>query len=131
MDIKEKKKTILIVEDEKDLLESYKELITMGGYNVVTASDGYEGLDYLSRNVGHVDLVLLDLMMPGVDGLEVLKAVQADKEKYGDMPIIVLTNMSSELVIKDAFNLGASSYFVKSDLDYEGLLRELNKYLGD
>jgi CheY-like chemotaxis protein len=125
------KKTILIVEDEKDLLESYKELITMGGYNVVTASDGYEGLDYLSRNVGHVDLVLLDLMMPGVDGLEVLKAVQADKEKYGDMPIIVLTNMSSELVIKDAFNLGASSYFVKSDLDYEGLLRELNKYLGD
>lgn len=125
------KKTILIVEDEKDLLESYKELITMGGYNVVTASDGYEGLDYLSRNVGHVDLVLLDLMMPGVDGLEVLKAVQADKEKYGDMPIIVLTNMSSELVIKDAFNLGASSYFVKSDLDYEGLLRELNKHLGD
>ncbi|HPB48221.1 MAG TPA: response regulator [Exilispira sp.] len=125
------KKTILIVEDEKDLLESYKELITMGGYNVVTASDGYEGLDYLSRNVGHVDLVLLDLMMPGVDGLEVLKAVQADKEKYGDMPIIVLTNMSSELVIKDAFDLGASSYFVKSDLDYEGLLRELNKYLGD
>jgi len=125
------KKTILIVEDEKDLLESYKELITMGGYNVVTASDGYEGLDYLSRNVGHVDLVLLDLMMPGVDGLEVLKAVQADKEKYGDMPIIVLTNMSSELVIKDAFDLGASSYFVKSDLDYEGLLRELDKYLGD
>lgn len=125
------KKTILIVEDEKDLLESYKELITMGGYNVATASDGYECLDYLSRNVGHVDLVLLDLMMPGVDGLEVLKAVQADKEKYGDMPIIVLTNMSSELVIKDAFNLGASSYFVKSDLDYEGLLRELDKYLGN
>jgi len=39
--------------------------------------------------------------------------------------------MSSELVIKDAFDLGASSYFVKSDLDYEGLLRELDKYLGD
>jgi CheY-like chemotaxis protein len=125
------KKTILIVEDEKDLLESYKELVTMGGYNVVAVSDGYEGLDYLARNVGHVDLVLLDLMMPGVDGLEVLKSVQSDKEKYGDMPIIVLTNMSSELVIKDAFDLGASSYFVKSDLDYEGLLRELDKYLGD
>jgi len=69
--------------------------------------------------------------MPGVDGLEVLKAVQSDKEKYGDMPIIVLTNMSSELVIKDAFDLGASSYFVKSDLDYEGLLKELDKYLGN
>ncbi|MGI5897943.1 MAG: response regulator [Candidatus Dojkabacteria bacterium] len=123
-------KTILIVEDEKDLLESYKELIGMGGYSVATAIDGYHGLDYLANNIGHVDLVLLDLMMPGVDGLEVLRAIKADKEKYGDMPIIVLTNMSSELVIKEAFDLGASSYLVKSDLDYDGLLKELNKYLG-
>ncbi len=123
-------KTILIIEDEQDLLDSYKELISMGGYSVATSIDGYHGLDYLATNIGHVDLVLLDLMMPGVDGLEVLRAIKADKDKYGDMPIIVLTNMSSELVIKEAFDLGASSYLVKSDLDYDGLLKELNKYLG-
>ena len=69
-------------------------------------------------------------MMPGVDGLEVLRAVRADSEKYGDMPIIVLTNMTSENVIKESFDLGSSSYLVKTDMDYQGLVKELNKYLG-
>lgn len=123
-------KTILIVEDEKDLLDSYKELVSAAGYNVLVALDGYQGLDQLAKNIGQVDLVLLDLMMPGVDGLEVLRAVKADPEKYGNMPIVVLTNMTSDLVVKDAFDLGASSYLVKTDLDYDGLVKELNKYLG-
>ncbi len=123
-------KTILIVEDEKDLLDSYKELVSSAGYNVLPALDGYQGLDQLAKNIGQIDLVLLDLMMPGVDGLEVLRAVKADPEKYGNMPIVVLTNMTSDLVVKDAFDLGSSSYLVKTDLDYDGLVKELNKYLG-
>lgn len=123
-------KTILIVEDEKALLDSYKELVEAAGYNPMVASDGYQGLDILSKHVGSVDLVLLDLMMPGVDGLEVLRAVKANTEKYGEMPIVVLTNMTSEAVIKESFELGSSSYLVKTDLDYEGLVKELNKYLG-
>lgn len=123
-------KTILIVEDEKDLLDSYKELVSAAGYNVLAALDGYQGLDQLAKNIGQIDLVLLDLMMPGVDGLEVLRAVKSDQEKYGNMPIVVLTNMTSDLVVKDAFDLGSSSYLVKTDLDYDGLVKELNKYLG-
>jgi DNA-binding response OmpR family regulator len=126
----DRSKTVLIVEDEKDLLESYKELVETAGYVCMTALDGYEGLDMMSKNVGSIDLVLLDLMMPGVDGLEVLRAVRADSEKYGDMPIIVLTNMTSENVIKESFDLGSSSYLVKTDMDYQGLVKELNKYLG-
>lgn len=123
-------KVILVVEDEKDLLASYKELVESAGYVCMTASDGYEGLDTLSKNLGVVSVVLLDLMMPGVDGLEVLRAIKKDSGKYGDMPVIVLTNMTSENVIKEAFDLGASSYLVKGDLDYPGLVKELNKYLG-
>ncbi len=126
----DKSKVILIVEDEKELLESYKELVESAGYVCMTASDGYEGLDTLSKNVGGIDLVLLDLMMPGVDGLEVLRAVKADPDKYGDIPIIVLTNMTSENVIKESFDLGSSSYLVKTDMDYQGLVKELTKYLG-
>lgn len=126
----DKSKVILIVEDEKELLESYKELVESAGYVCMTASDGYEGLDILSKNVGGIDLVLLDLMMPGVDGLEVLRAVKADPDKYGDIPIIVLTNMTSENVIKESFDLGSSSYLVKTDMDYQGLVKELTKYLG-
>jgi CheY-like chemotaxis protein len=126
----QKSNVILVVEDEKELLESYKELVESAGYVCMTALDGYQGLDIMAKNVGTISLVLLDLMMPGVDGLEVLRAVRSDPEKYGDMPIVVLTNMTSESVIKESFDLGSSSYLVKTDIDYQGLVKELNKYLG-
>lgn len=123
-------KTILIIEDEKDLLDSYKELVESVGFNSMIAADGYQGLDILASQLGNIDLVLLDLMMPGVDGLEVLKAMKTNKEKYGDIPVVILTNMTSDTVIKEAFDLGASSYLVKIDLDYESLVKEIEKYLG-
>lgn len=121
---------ILIVEDEAPLLDSYAELVQAAGFTPLKALDGYQGLDILANNIGLIDLVLLDLMMPGVDGLEVLKTVKGNEEKYGTMPIIILTNMTSESVVKEAFNMGASSYLVKTDLDYEGLMKELDKFLG-
>ena len=127
----DKKKTILVVEDEKDLLDSYKELVENAGFTCLTANDGYHGLDVMAQQSGMIGLVLLDLMMPGVDGLEVLRAVKASPDKYGDMPVVVLTNMTSDAVIKEAFDLGASSYLVKTDINYEGLIKELNKYLGE
>ena len=123
-------KTVLVVEDEKELLESYQEIIETAGYNVIGVTDGYQALDVLGKRHKEVDLILLDLMMLGVDGLEVLKAIRADKEKYGEAPVIILTNMTSESVIRESFTLGASSYLVKTDLDYEGLVKELNKYIG-
>ncbi len=121
-------KKILIIEDEEPLLDSYAKLVEMAGYIAVKASDGYQGLDILANNLDQIDLVLLDLMMPGVDGLEVLKTIKNNEEKYGKMPIVILTNMTSESVVKEAFNLGATSYLVKIDLDYEGLVKELKKF---
>ncbi|HKM19881.1 MAG TPA: response regulator [Candidatus Dojkabacteria bacterium] len=123
-------KRILVVEDEKDLLESYKELIETAGYDALAVSDGYQALDALDKNKGKIALVLLDLMMPGIDGLEVLRTITSNKEKYGEMPIVILTNMTSESIIRETFELGASSYLVKTDLDYDGLVKELGKYLG-
>lgn len=123
-------KKILVVEDEKVLLDSYAELVESAGYIPMKASDGYQALDILSNNLDQIDLVLLDLMMPGVDGLEVLKTIKNNEEKYGKMPIVVLTNMTSESIIKEAFNMGATSYLIKTNLDYEGLVKELNKFFG-
>lgn len=123
-------KRILIVEDEKDLLDSYKELVETAGYDAYAVSDGYQALDTLDKNKGKIDLVLLDLMMPGIDGLEVLRTIKTNTGKYGEMPIVVLTNMTSESIIRETFELGASSYLVKTDLDYDGLVKELGKYLG-
>ena len=123
-------KKILIVEDEKSLLDSYAELVESAGHVAMKAADGYQGLDLLANNLDQIDIVLLDLMMPGVDGLEVLKTIKNNEDKYGTMPIIILTNMTSESVVKEAFNIGATSYLVKTDLDYEGLVKELDKFLG-
>jgi CheY-like chemotaxis protein len=128
--MEEKNKTVLIIEDNEALVNSYSEALEAGGYKTIKALDGYQGLDSMSKNVGTIDLVLLDLMMPGVDGLEVLRTVKDNEEKYGSLPIVILTNMTSENVIKDAFDLGATSYLVKTDLDYEGLIKEVNKFLG-
>jgi CheY-like chemotaxis protein len=125
-----KDKTVLIIEDNEDLVNSYAESLESVGFNAIKALDGYQGLDIMSKQAGNIDLVLLDLMMPGVDGLEVLRTVKEDADKYGEAPIVVLTNMTSENVIKEAFSLGATSYLVKTDLDYEGLIKEVNKFLG-
>lgn len=124
-------KTVLVVEDERLLLDSYKEIIEKAGHMCIDKSDGYEALDYLATHKDEVDLVLLDLMMPGVDGLEILGAIKRNEMKYGTPPIVVLSNMTSDTVIQDAFALGASSYLVKLDLDYNGLVKELDKYLGN
>ena len=124
------KKKILVIEDNKDLINSYIEALETGSYDTLKALDGYQGLDIMSKNFGNIDLVLLDLMMPGVDGLEVLRTVKENEEKYGSVPIVILTNMTSENVIKEAFSLGATSYLVKTDLDYEGLIKEVSKFLG-
>lgn len=123
-------KKILVVEDERPLLDFYAKLVESAGYITMKASDGYQALDILSNNLDQIDLVLLDLMIPGVDGLEVLKTIKNNEDKYGKMPIVVLTNMTSESIIKEAFNIGATSYLVKMGLDYDILVKELNKYFG-
>lgn len=120
--------TILIVEDEVPLLETYAEILTGQGYTVLKADNGYKGLELLEQNLNKVSVMILDLMMPGMDGLEVLRKVKADAAKYGNPPTVVLTNMTSERVIKEAFMIGANSYLIKSELEAEDLLREVKKF---
>jgi DNA-binding response OmpR family regulator len=122
-------KKILIIEDEEMLLETYAEALSRSGYDVVKANDGYKGLDMLENYKDELSLVILDLMMPGLDGLEVLRIKQEATEKYGKAPVLVLTNMSSEKAIKEAFDIGAVSYLIKMEMDMESLLKEAQKIL--
>jgi CheY-like chemotaxis protein len=119
-------KYIMIVEDEEALLESYSEIILSQGYSVLKMKDGYEALAALEKNHS-VALIFLDLMMPGMDGLEVLETIKSDKNKYGEMPVIILTNMVSERVVREAFTLGAKSYLVKTEIAFEDLINEVKK----
>ena len=126
----ENQRVILIIEDEIPLLRSYGELLESAGYNVLLAESGHKGLEMLSSNIGGIDLMLLDLMMPGIDGLDVLRVINKDHSKYGDMPILILTRMKNETIVKETFALGVSSYLVKTDTDASGLLKEIDKFLG-
>lgn len=123
------KKKILVVEDESPLLESYIEILEGAGYDVVSGADGYKGLEVLAEHKDSVSLMLLDLMMPGMDGLEVLRSIKNEPEKYNHPPVIVLTNMTSERVIKEAFIIGADSYLIKTELETEDLVNEIEKVL--
>ncbi len=122
-------KKILIVEDEEMLLDSYSEILEHAGFSVVKAVDGYKGLELLETYKEELSLVVLDLMMPGLDGLEVLRIKHEDKSKYGNSPVLVLTNMTSEKAIKEAFDIGAVSYLIKTEMDADSFVKEVKKII--
>lgn len=107
------KKRILLIEDETLIVDMYKEKLKFEGFRVTTAMDGKKAL---TRAKQGADLILLDVLMPGLNGFEVLKRLKADKET-ADIPVIVLTNIGTEATANDknfALSLGAADYMVKS-----------------
>ena len=105
---------ILIVDDDQLLVTMYEKKFEKDGYEVSTALNGEEGLKKIKEEEPTV--VLLDIMMPGVNGLEVLAAVKKDP-KIKDIPIILLTNLArGEEDIHKGLEMGAVAYLVKSRL---------------
>ncbi|RJR26317.1 response regulator [candidate division WWE3 bacterium] len=123
----EEKKTVVLVEDEHDLRVLYQEILVNSGYNVEVAADGVTGLEKIKALTWH--LLLLDIMLPGQDGLKVLQEISRDADlKKG--PIITLTNLNSEHIIKEAFNLGADGYLIKSEITPDKILEEVKSFIG-
>ena len=104
------KEKILIVEDEKDIVKMLEYNLKKEGFRVVDARDGEDALDLASRE--HPDLILLDLMLPGMDGLEVCKALKKES-KTGSIPVIMLTAKSQESDKVVGLELGADDYVTK------------------
>lgn len=120
-------KKILIVDDDLYIRELYEEVLKDAGYDVSTASDGEEGLAKISE--GGFDLVLLDVMMPKVDGLGVLQQTSKNPPKTKNGQIILLTNLSHDPIIKDALENGAASYLIKADLTPDQLTDKVKDFL--
>jgi DNA-binding response OmpR family regulator len=118
---------ILIVEDEKDIREVYVEVLTNAGYRVDQAGDGEVGMQKIKE--GKWELLLLDIMLPGKDGLKILKEI---KETPGlkKGPVIALTNLNSENVIHEVFNSGADGYLIKSEITPDKVIEEIEKVFG-
>ena len=117
-------KKLLIVEDEQDIRELYSEILRDEGYEVTEAWDGEVGLK--TALSGRFDIILLDVMLPKVDGLKILKEIKK-KPELSKIPIILLTNLGADAVIKEAFTLGAEAYVIKSEYTPDQVINEVNK----
>jgi len=112
--------TILVIDDEKDIVELIRYNLVQAGYRVVSALDGQQALDLARRE--HPDLVVLDLMLPTLPGTEVARILRQD-EKTRAIPIIMLTARGSEIDRIVGFELGADDYVVKPFSPRELVLR--------
>lgn len=120
-------KRILVVEDDQFLREFYQELLVTEGYSVDVAPDGEIGLSKIRSN--DYDLVLLDLMLPKKDGVQILRDLKTAPAKPHKVMIVVLTNLGQDTVIKECFDLGAEGYLIKSALNPDQVLTEVKNYL--
>ena len=120
-------KRILIVEDDQFLREFYQELLTAEGYFIDVAPDGEIGLSKMQSN--EYNLVLLDLMLPKKDGVQILRDLKKSPPKSPNITIVILTNLGQDVVIKECFDLGANGYLIKSALNPDQVLTEVKSYL--
>jgi two-component system copper resistance phosphate regulon response regulator CusR len=116
-------KKILIVDDVREIAEAFKkQLDFLQEYETDIVSSGQEALNALENS--SYDLVLLDLVMPELDGLEVLRTIQNNPGKYHFTRVMVLSNISSEETQKEALALGAKDFIIKTDADIENILQK-------
>lgn len=122
------KRRILVVEDEEDAANVFKTLIETGGnYEVDIAFDGKKALDM--QRIGRYDLVLLDIIMPVMDGIETLKLLKENPEVYGTPVVLMLTNLTGEMAEESVKKYKADGYIVKIDTEPEKLLQKIKEAL--
>ena len=111
--------SILLVEDELDTRLALRDFLTDAGFVVYTARNGQHALRTLEK-LDPPDLILLDLLMPKMTGIEVLKTLRAE-EATREIRVLILSNSSREQDVEEIKTLGVSGYFVKADLSLQAL----------
>lgn len=123
-----KGKTILLMEDEIDICLLAQFTLESAGYKVISANNGEEGLELLEKN-NPIDLIILDIMMPGMDGYQVLKLLKSDPRKK-DIPVLIFSAMVQEKEVEKGYRLGAEGY-IKKPFDAERMISEIDRFLSD
>jgi CheY-like chemotaxis protein len=116
---------VVLVEDDKFLRRACEASLRQRGFDVAAATDGEEGLR-LAKTPPLADVVLLDLLMPKLPGIEVLRALKADPATAG-IPVLILSNSSREDDKRQAEQLGASGYYVKANLSLKELAAQVEQ----
>ncbi len=117
-------KKILLVEDEPTLQKTIGEVLKKENYEVFSALDGKTGLDLVQKE--KPDLILLDLILPKMNGFEVLEELKS-KEETKNIPVIILTNLERNEDINRALELGATTYLVKANYDLKDVIKKVEQ----
>lgn len=123
--MEKQKKKILIVEDDKFLIKAYEIKFKKAGFDIMMAGDGEAGLLMAQKKP---DLVVLDLMLPKLNGFEFLEAIKKD-EKLKNIPVIVLSNLGQKADMDKVTALGAADYLVKTEYSLEEIIKKVEKHL--
>lgn len=118
---------ILLVEDEDLIRELYARQLTKAGFVVKTAADGNSAIQELEA--GTFDLLLLDIMLPGMNGLQILQQFK-QKTPTSSTKVVLLTNLGQETAIKEGFQLGANAYLIKASYTPDQVVAEVKNVLG-
>ena len=122
--MKKQTKKILIIEDEKPMAQALKLKLAHSGFEAVIASDGEKGIELFGQQ--SFSLILLDLVMPKLDGFNVLEIL---KDKENKTPVMVLTNLGQKEDEKRAKTLGAKEFFFKSDTTIAAIVERVKEFL--
>ena len=117
---------ILVAEDDRFLRKAAEMALKRHGYTVLTAVDGEEALQ--AARSGLPDLILLDLIMPKLNGFDVLQALKKE-EPTAQIPVIVLSNLGQDRDVQQAMDAGATAYFIKTDLSLHALVQRVEETL--
>ena len=120
--------TILIVDDEVDCRRPLAALLKHEGYEITEARDGLEGLQRLSER--HHDLVLLDMIMPGVDGITMLQSMRRRPDCAG-LPVLLVTGVHDPDKLRAARALGVQEYIFKGDTPFSRMIELIKRHLGE
>lgn len=119
-------KTVLIIEDEKQLLHVLHDKLLREGFTVLEATDGEKGLALALEK--HPDIILLDIVMPKIDGITMLKKLRLD-EWGKTVPVIVLTNLSDNERLAESMQNNVFDYLIKTDWKLEDVIRKIKEKL--
>ena len=119
-------KRILIVEDDTFIRDLYTRAFSRSNYEVEAAADGEEAITKVKS--GKYDMILLDIMLPKITGINVLRAIRDPGGATKDVPVFLITNLGQEDIIKEAFKIGADGYLLKAQLTPKDVVNEIELY---
>lgn len=124
---KSNQKKILIIEDDNFLADIYKTKLEIEGFKVLSANDGEKGLKMIQAK--KPDLVLLDILLPKLDGFAILQTIKKENSELSRIPIILLTNLGQNEEVQKGLNLGAADYLIKAHFKPAEVVGKIRKHL--